>query len=84
MAGPAGGFTVETGGDPVAVESAEVIGEVTVQLVLAAQPDGQLMVSLGQGRAGAGAPVPIESSAWRLPALTALRLHVGREPAGLP
>ena len=76
VAGPTGGFTVETGGDPVAIESAEVIGAATVRLVLAVQPAGPLTVSLGQGRSGAGAPVPVESSEWHLPALTALRLSV--------
>ena len=82
--GPAGGFTVEAGGEPVAVAGAEVIGPATVRLVLAAPPEGELTVCLGQGRAGAGAPVPVEASSWRLPALTALRLPVVREPEESP
>jgi hypothetical protein len=80
VVGPAGGFTVEAGGEPVEVASAEVTGAATVKLFLAARPDGDLTVSLGQGRAGAGAPVPVERSLWRLPALTALRLPVEEEP----
>ena len=55
-----------------------------MKLVLAYQPVGALTVSLGQGRAGAGALVPVESSSWRLPALTALRLPVAAEPPELP
>lgn len=84
VVGPAGGFTVEAGGEPVAVASAEVTGAVTVKLVLAAQPVGGLTVSLGQGRAGAGAAVPVESSSWRLPALTALHLPVAAGPDPAP
>ena len=84
VVGPAGGFTVEAGGEPVAVASARVTGPSRVKLVLAARPAGELTVSLGQGRAGAGAPVPVESSAWRLPALTALRVPVSGEPENLP
>jgi hypothetical protein len=82
--GPTGGFTVEAGGVSVEVTSARVTGRATVKLVLAYRPEGALTVSLGQGRAGAGAPVPVESSAWRLPALTALRLPVADEPPALP
>jgi hypothetical protein len=66
------------------VTSARVTGRATVKLVLAYQPEGALTVSLGQGRAGAGALVPVESSAWRLPALTTLRLPVAAEPPELP
>jgi hypothetical protein len=84
VAGPAGGFTVEAGGGPMEVTSARVTGRATVKLVLAYQPEGALTVSLGQGRAGAGALVPVESSAWRLPALTTLRLPVAAEPPELP
>ena len=82
--GPTGGFTVEAGGVPVEVVSARVTGRATVKLVLAYQPEGTLTVSLGQGRAGAGALVPVESSVWRLPALTALRLPVATDPPALP
>ena len=82
--GPTGGFTVEARGMPVQVTSARVTGRATVKLVLAYQPVGALTVSLGKGRAGAGALVPVESSSWRLPALTALRLPVAAEPPELP
>ena len=75
--GAAGGFTVEAGGDEVAVESGEVTGEETVRLILAADaPIGPLVVSLGKGRSGVGAPVPTESSSWSLSAPTCLRLPV--------
>ncbi len=65
--GPAGGFTVSCAGLPVAVESATVEAGGVVRLLLAKTPAGPPMVSLGAGRAGAGAPVPVESSPWRLP-----------------
>ena len=81
VAGPTGGFTVEASGSQVPVESAEVTRPATVTLTLAAPPAGPLTVSLGEGRAGAGAPVPAESSPWRLPAQTALRLPVAEVPA---
>ena len=82
VAGSTGGFTVEAPGRKVALSSAEVTGPATVTLTLAAPPAGPLRVSLGQGRAGAGAPVPVESSPWRLPAQTALRLPVVDASAG--
>jgi len=41
----------------------------SVRLVLAAPPAGPLTVSLGEGRSGAGAAVPTDASAWRLPML---------------
>jgi hypothetical protein len=82
VAGPSGGFTVEASGKKVAVASAEVTGPATVTLTLAARPNGPLTVSLGEGRAGAGAPVPVESSPWRLPAQTALHVPVADAPSG--
>ena len=82
VSGPSGGFTVEASGRKVAVSSAEVTGPATVTLTLAARLNGPLTVSLGEGRAGAGASVPVESSPWRLPAQTALHMPVVNAPSG--
>ncbi|NLE22497.1 MAG: sialate O-acetylesterase [Actinobacteria bacterium] len=62
------GFTVRADGRKCAVEAAavEAAGGV-VRLTLGAQPTGEVRVSLGEGRSGAGASVPVEPSAWRLP-----------------
>jgi Carbohydrate esterase, sialic acid-specific acetylesterase len=67
--GLAGGFTVHSGGEEVPLESATAEAGGLVRLVLAAPPAGPLTVSLGEGRTGAGAAVPTDASAWRLPML---------------
>ena len=77
--GPAGGFTVSVAGVPVAIESASVDAGGVVRLRLAETPASPPAVSLGSGRSGAGAPVPVESSAWRLPMLPFVA-----QPAVLP
>jgi len=67
--GLAGGFTVRSAGEEAPLESATVEAGGSVRLVLAAPPAGSLTVSLGEGRSGAGAAVPTDASAWRLPML---------------
>ncbi len=68
-AGSAGGFIVSVAGVPFAIESATVEAGGAVRLRLAETPASIPTVALGSGRSGAGAPVPVESSAWRLPML---------------
>ena len=63
-----GGFVVRAGGQQVPVASASADGD-TVRLVLGESSEGTLDVSLGEGRTGAGAAVPTDTSAWRLPML---------------
>jgi hypothetical protein len=77
--GPVEGFSVEVAGRPAAVVAGEVTGDAAVRLVLA-EPlgAGEVTVSLGLGRAGAGAAVPTESSPWRQPVPTVLRWPVVR------
>jgi hypothetical protein len=70
--GAAGGFALRTPDGPVALTGAEVVPPDSVALRLA-EPipytsQARITLSLGSGRDGAGAPVPVESSAWRLPA----------------
>jgi hypothetical protein len=65
--GTTGGFTVSAGDVSVPVESATVEADGTVRLVLTERPASAPAVALGSGRTGAGAPVPVEGSAWRLP-----------------
>ena len=79
--GPAGGFTVSVAGVPVAIESASVDAGGVVRLRLVETPASPPTVSLGSGRSGAGAPVPVESSAWRLPMLPFVAQPAG--PAAL-
>jgi len=83
-AGRCGGFTVDAPAGPVALAGAEVTGAASVRIVLAAPVEGPLTLSLGRGRSGAGALVPAQDSAWRLPAQTALHLPVaaGDLPSG--
>ena len=79
-AGPAGGFTVRSAGEEVPLESATVEAGGSVRLVLAAPPAGPLTVSLGEGRSGAGAAVPTDASAWRLPMLPFVAAPVADAP----
>ena len=67
--GLVGGFTVRSAGVDVPVESALVESGGTVRLTLAVPATGQLTVSLGRGRTGAGVGVPSDPSPWRLPML---------------
>jgi hypothetical protein len=68
--GSVGGLTVQTpDGDPVAYEYAAVTGAADVSVYLLAPVTEPLLVSLGSGRDGAGRAVPVEGSAWALPAL---------------
>jgi hypothetical protein len=64
-----GGFTASAAGVPVAIESASVDTGGVIRLRLAETPASPPTVALGSGRSGAGAQVPVESSAWRLPML---------------
>ncbi len=81
LGGPVGGFTVVAAGRRVGVVDATVRGTASVRLELAAPVAAPLTVSLGSGRSGAGAGVPVESSAWRLPALTFLDVRVASAAA---
>jgi hypothetical protein len=63
-----GGFAVRSDGQKVPVVGASAQGD-TVRLLLGEPAEGALDVSLGQGRSGAGAAVPTDTSAWRLPML---------------
>lgn len=63
-----GGFVVRDGERLVPVVSASADGD-TVRLVLGEPAEGPLDVSLGEGRSAAGAAVPTDTSAWRLPML---------------
>jgi len=78
--GLAGGFTVRSAGEEVPLESATVEAGGSVRLVLAAPPAGPLTVSLGEGRSGAGAAVPTDASAWRLPMLPFVAQPVADSP----
>jgi hypothetical protein len=74
-----GGFVVRSDGREVPVAGASATGD-TVRLVLGESPEGTLQVSLGEGRSAAGAAVPTDTSAWRLPMLP----FVERPVAGAP
>ena len=75
--GPVEGFSVEAGGVPVRIDVASASDGSTVRLELADRPPaGAITVSLGLGRDGAGAAVPVEASPWRQPAPTVLRFPV--------
>ena len=63
-----GGFVVRADGQEVPVASASADGD-AVRLQLGEPAEGALDVSLGEGRSGAGADVPTDTSAWRLPML---------------
>jgi hypothetical protein len=63
-----GGFVVHDDGRQVPVVSASADGD-TVRLLLGEPVGGTVDVSLGEGRSAAGAPVPTDVSAWRLPML---------------
>ena len=78
--GLAGGFTLRSAGEEVPLESATVEAGGSVRLVLAAPPAGPLTVSLGEGRSGAGAAVPTDASAWRLPMLPFVAQPVADSP----
>ena len=69
--GAVGGFVLRAAGLPVALVGAEAMPPDRVVLRLQeAVPVASwadLTLSLGSGRDGAGAAVPVESSAWRLP-----------------
>jgi hypothetical protein len=62
-----GGFVVMGAAGAVPVASAGVEAGGVVRLTLAEAPAGPVTVSLGQGRSGAGAAVPVDPSGWRLP-----------------
>ncbi len=62
------GFVIRSAGREVPLVSAGVEGR-TVRLVLGEPVTGPLTVSLGAGFSAAGAAVPIDTSAWRLPML---------------
>ena len=70
--GEVGGFALRAAGLPVALAAAEAAPPDRVVLRLRepvpASSWATLTLSLGSGRDGAGVPVPVESSAWRLPA----------------
>ena len=70
--GEVGGFALRAAGLPVALAGAEAAAPDRVVLRLQepvpASSWATLTLSLGSGRDGAGVPVPVESSAWRLPA----------------
>ena len=70
-----GGFVVHADRREVPVESASADGD-TVHLVLGEAVEGVLEVSLGAGRSAAGAAVPTDTSAWRLPMLPFVRRPV--------
>jgi hypothetical protein len=63
-----GGFVVRVDGQQVPIDHASTDG-VSVTLTLGEPPAGPCTVSLGAGRSGAGAHVPTDTSAWRLPML---------------
>ena len=73
------GFVVRSAGGEVPLESAVVEGR-TVRLVLGEPVTGPLTVSLGAGFSAAGAAVPIDTSAWRLPMLPFLSRPVTWPP----
>jgi hypothetical protein len=62
-----GGFVVKAAGAEVPVTAAGVEAGGIVRLTLAEVPAEPLTVSLGSGRSGAGAAVPVDPSDWRLP-----------------
>ena len=63
-----GGFVVRVDGQLVPIVSASAGGD-TVRLRLGESAEGAVDVSLGEGRSAAGAAVPTDTSAWRLPML---------------
>jgi hypothetical protein len=63
-----GGFVVRGGGEELPIASVSAEGD-TVRLLLGEPAQGPLEVSLGEGRSAAGAVVPTDTSAWRLPML---------------
>lgn len=63
-----GGFVVRDAGRQVVIASASCDGD-TIRLLLGEPAEGSLDVSLGEGRSAAGAAVPTDTSAWRLPML---------------
>ncbi len=63
-----GGFVVRGGGEELPIASASADGD-SVRLLLGEPAEGPLEVSLGEGRSAAGAVVPTDTSAWRLPML---------------
>ena len=63
-----GGFVVRSDGRKLPIVSTSAEGD-TVRLLLGASAEGSLEVSLGEGRSAAGAAVPTDTSAWRLPML---------------
>jgi hypothetical protein len=69
------GFVVSSGDREVPLLSAGVEGQ-TVRLVLGEPVTGPLTVSLGAGGSAAGASVPTDTSAWRLPMLPFVHLPV--------
>jgi hypothetical protein len=71
---------VRSAGEEAPLESATVEAGGAVRLVLAAPPVGPLTVSLGEGRSGAGAAVPTDASAWRLPMLPFVDQPVASAP----
>jgi hypothetical protein len=70
-----GGFAIRSNGREIPIERASVDGK-TVRLLLGESVEGSPSVSLGQGRSGAGAPVPTDTSAWRLPMLPFVNVPV--------
>jgi hypothetical protein len=70
--GAAGGFALRAAGVGRALTGAEVVPPDRVVLHLAEPVPFEswagMTLSLGSGRDGAGAPVPVEGSAWHLPA----------------
>ncbi len=75
--GPAAGITLEVpGGDPVGFQYAAVTGPSTVSVYLFSPVTEPLQVSLGSGRDAAGKAVPVEASAWELPALPFVAVSV--------
>ena len=74
-----GGIVVSSNGRELPVVSASADGD-TVRLLLGESPEGPLRVSLGQGRSAAGAAVPTDASAWRLPMLPFVRRPVTAAP----
>jgi hypothetical protein len=70
-----GGFVVRAAGLPVPVEGAAADGRV-IRLALVGAATEPCTVSLGEGRSAAGAAVPTDPSAWRLPMAPLVRLPV--------
>jgi hypothetical protein len=69
-AGAVGGITLQTAdGEPVAYQYAAASGPYEVSMYLYGPAEEPLVVSLGDGRDSAGQRVPVEASAWALPAL---------------